>query len=254
MRDNGLLVAVLIAAVLVPSAASAMSIGVLPADQIGYSGGVFDTGDYATLRATLTGRGDTWSEVATLTPASLAGLDAFYTSLVKIGDTLTASEQTALYDWVNAGGILLLAGDIAAWQPTYNSWLSPFGLAESGGTDGTTIASATVVAPAHPLVNGPNGVVPTFSMTTFAYFAPDSYTTVATYLGNPVLIDKAVGSGFVTAVGDHNMFTDSWIGTNEETLFLNALDRYVIPEPGTALLLALGIAVVGARVWRRRRA
>lgn len=235
------------------TSANALVIGSFDQPRINYFGGEFETGNYTSIRSELAARGDTISTITNLTSTSLSGVDVFYTSLLNTSTgILSASEQTSLVDWVSGGGTLFAAGDISSWFPAYNSFLNPFGLG-IGPSASVTNGTATVVDFANPITNGPNGLVNTFDYATAGLYAPGPYNTLATVGSDAILIQMDFGLGQIVAIGDHNLFTDTYIGTNESNLFFNVLDSAStsVPEPSTILLFSLGL--LGLTVTKRKK-
>lgn len=241
------------------SKADALTIGSFDSSRINYSGGVFETGLYSTIREQLLIRGDTIQTINTLTSGSLSGVDVFYTSLLQSftdSGNLSSLEQTALVNWVFNGGTLFSAGDTLGFQNPYNTFLNPFGITISG-TSNPSVGTHTVVDFTSPITNGPNGTVNTFDVNTSGIFDTGSYNILATDLvGATTLLQLSFGLGQIIAIGDHNLFTDANIGINERTLFLNILDSTpvvsAVPVPAAAWLF--GSAVLGFFGMRRKSA
>ncbi len=91
--------------------------------------------------------------VDAVTPGSLDGVDVFFTGWVETS-TYTADERAALLDFVLGGGAV-----IATTDGTDHNIADLFGLTL---TD-SNYTSATPVAPASPLINGPFGTVTTIT-------------------------------------------------------------------------------------------
>jgi hypothetical protein len=238
------------------ASASPVTIGSFGPARINCGGCDLEFGSsYTGLRTTLSGRGDSIVSIATLSAASLAGVDVFYTSLLSISTgSLSAAEQAALVAWVAAGGTLFSAGDVSIWRPAYNTFLSPFGITEVADAVG---GPAIVVAGPNPITNGPNGSFASFNFNTGSTFA-GTFTTLATNGGLPFLVQQNFGLGQIVAVGDFNLFQDSLRGPNELALFLNTLDSAgaaaPVPEPASLVLLATGAAALRYRRRLGRRA
>jgi hypothetical protein len=235
--------------------------------------GLFTSDAITSLNANFPGT--TFVAAPTLTPAFLAGVDVLFigsadTDAIGIAP-LSVAEQTALFDFVQAGGRGFLVVDgfspfIAAAQ----SMVAPFGMTIVD--DGLTgVLGVTPTTPAHPVIDGPYGdttAIPMFGAGVFTNLGPYA-TTLATLnaTGQPVLAAieaQALGpnSGRVVMITDSHPFVDAALGGGfalNETLFLNTFEYLRVPEPGGQTLAALGAggiglaAIFGARRRRRRR-
>jgi len=98
-----------------------------------------------------------------ITSANLSGVDIFWAALLDDSKTLSNSEQQALYDYVVAGGALVVIADVG---PNFsigpNSMAAPFSLA----WDNTSWLdySPVITDPAHAIISGPFGVVNTIGI------------------------------------------------------------------------------------------
>lgn len=236
--------------------AHAISIGSFGRSAVNYTDAALENGgEYDQLRAEFLRRGDTVSSLDRFSAASLANIDVFYTSLPDSLQRQSTEELEALLAWVQAGGTFISAGEYAIGFDRYNNLLAPFGV--SVVTDLPYWATASVNGSASPIVNGPNGTVSSFNFYAAGGFAGDDLDVLAVEAGAPILIHKTVGRGQLIAIGDQNLFTDSYIGANEKILFLNMLDSASttpVPEPDASSLLAMGLAAMGLVGWQRRRA
>ena len=225
------------------------------------SGG--DTALAADIQAAIPGT--TFSFSDTLTPAFLGAVNA-----VILGDAttntsaiapLTASEQTALLNFVLGGGTAVIFTDnstFSANAPTVNaSMLSPFGVTASGTLGGTHKAPIANL-------NGPL-TTPFGPVTQFATNFPGFYTStgqgqvLAQFAPGEAAIDYfapgvlGVGSGKVVLFSDSNAMIagDSLTATNLN-LVLNALSP--VPEPSQTTLFIEGLlAMLGASSRMKRR-
>jgi hypothetical protein len=214
-----LLTAILFLALASGSAAAQQCVwGSFDASRINYPGGPLTGTEHSTLRGIITGAGGTiGAATPTLTAAYLAGVDVFYTSLLSTSTgVLSAAEQTALQAWVNAGGTLIVTGDIFP-IPAYDSFTGVYGVTWtplSGVGIGTTVG-------AHPIIAG---------VTNFSYNTQSTFTlgAGALVLGNDAggqrfMAVFELGTGFphgggrLLVFGDHNMFTNSMIAQSQNT-------------------------------------
>lgn len=173
---------------------------------------------------------------------------------------LTTSEQTALLNFVKAGGFAIIATDagyIPSFDVTNASFLNPFGLVVTGTDQG----SATVINPTgNPISNGPFGLV-----TSLTGIAAGPYSTVPV-IYNP-LIQLSAGaagggyfapgalsanSGAVLFLSDANFINSSFSVPGNYKLISNFVTYAMVPEPSTLSLLFIGLGVIGGIAWRRR--
>ncbi len=217
-------------------------------------------GSYTTtVRTALTSifPGTTITGSSTLTPAYLSTLDllvitAAYTDSQPV-TPLSAAEQTALVNFVQAGGRALLLGERNDLGPLFNaSMMNPFGLNISGATFADP--NATIVQTA-PFTAGPFGTVSTITTTNPGWFDNvGSAITVATLDSNsaPVLAyfpENALGAGSGRVV----FSADSDIYQENLTLILNTFSYLTVPEPSTLMLGLFGSLAVAWTAARRRR-
>ncbi|MEZ6234233.1 MAG: DUF4350 domain-containing protein [Phycisphaerales bacterium] len=201
------------------ASAQAQVWGCFDSTRVNYAGGVLNGGSsHTTLSGLVTGSGATLAApTPTLTPAYLAGIDVFYTSLLTNNNTpLSGAEQTALQNWLAAGGTLIVTADIFN-LPGYESFTSFAGV--TGYAAANTTSPATVAA-AHPITSG---------ISTAAYVTDATFTVPGTALrilnngsGGPFacVLDGSTGyagPGRIAVFGDHNMFADSLIGQADNT-------------------------------------
>ncbi|MCA9288404.1 MAG: hypothetical protein KDA05_07460, partial [Phycisphaerales bacterium] len=232
--------AVLLLASLLPalwgSAAWAQVWGCFDSTRVNYAGGVLNGGSSHTMLAGIvTGSGATLATpTPTLTPAYLSGIDVFYTSLLTNNNTpLSAAEQTALQNWLAAGGTLIVTADVFN-LPGYESFTSFAGV--SGYATANTTSPATVAA-AHPITAG---------ISTAAYTTDATFTVPATALrimsngsGGPFAcaLDGSTGyagPGRIAVFGDHNMFSNNFIAQADNTALATNLVQWA-NNPGTTV-------------------
>ncbi len=208
----------------------------------------------------------------TLTPAFLSGIDVLAIASDKTpygGITpLSASEQSALVDYVlNGGSALLIAEGIPNFAAAAQSMISPFGLTMADdGLSGYT--AALPVDPNHPIFSGPFGVqnyVEFLAGVVFPDLGP--YATALANLPQTgqtavAIIERhAMGphSGAVVIVGDANFLENSeYFGglfPVHEHFYLNTLAYLAaVPEPSTWALALVGLAaLIGMRRAAGRR-
>ncbi|MBX3388441.1 MAG: hypothetical protein KF691_03180 [Phycisphaeraceae bacterium] len=208
-------------------------------------GGAFSIsqgGALTTLRGVILGAypSATIGGVSALSPSGLAGADVVFLASTTAGTSaiapLSASEQTALYDFVLAGGGAVIFSDNdsfagGASQPANHSLLAPFGLT-CAGTGLPWQRTATVLDPhSSPVTDGPFGLSQTFSIGWPGWFnGLGGATSLATLNDNGqsalALIPRGAigpGSGGVVLFSDCTMIGDGYFPAANQTLVLNAI-------------------------------
>jgi hypothetical protein len=173
----------------------------------------------------------TWDELGSLTDLATSNAEGVLLAPA-YGDTtgvapLSSAEQTALRDFVEAGGFaVLLTENDTSFDATSDSFLAPFGVSATGTLQGdaTGIASG-----GHPIASG---------WTTVPLSWPGSCSTpdagaaivATTSLGPYVMVFEsgalASGSGTVVIITDASPYFAGWTGANSTeslTILTNAL-------------------------------
>jgi len=211
----------------------------------------------------------TFSSTSTLTSAYLSTVNTMI-----IGDgfdvshtiaALSASEQSALFQFVSGGGNLVVFTensnyDLANGAATRASLIGPFGLATTGWIVNDT---ANIVAPpTHPIALGPGGPLTHFDLHNTGWLTslgPYAHTiAIETATLMPVM--AAIERGAISPTSGRAVFlTDSSVfdpGFANGPILAANLVGYLVPEPGLvpqAVLAVLGFATfVG--VYRRKAA
>lgn len=225
---------------------------------------------YQTFRSTLINRGHTvLPGLATLTASDLTGVNVFFWGTSD--HVLDGTEQGVLFDFIDAGGLLILETDStsASDQPSANSAYAALGIGaidpvfdgDNTANQGTffNVESSTTVSLFADLrgetwggTNSPSVPVP----------GPGGGVVLGTVGSSRKWVEYAVGSGGggVLGVADpygFDIFTNSASGPyyNQNNLpaYLNFIENAApVPEPGTGLLISLGL--VGFAASRRRNA
>lgn len=193
-----------------------------------------------------------------LTDAYLATARTFVlggqTSTSSVVSALSAAEQTALFNFVSAGGNLLIAtdnGDLdgAAGDTSRASIYAPFGMSTDGFANGTSVA----VDLAHLIVQGPFGTLTSFPLSNSGWYTdlgPYAHTVFdESEFGNPMLATIeattiSATSGRVVAVADADVFASSTLSGNVVAYLIP------VPEPSTG---AYGCILLALASWAARR-
>lgn len=231
----------------------------------GGNGSVTDSPTYATLRSDIATQFPDYSvlETSTLSPASLAGVDVAWLGVARVNGlavTLSAGEQTALMDFVVAGGTAVLFCDndtFAPAAPAGNaSFVGQFGISIAGTMMGDT--THTVVNASNFIMNGVYGSVGATLTTSYpGYFTtvPSNAQVLARIASNNEASVLWIPAGALAPTsGDVIFFSDSGfrgtggaISSNFDRLYRNILAQ--VPSPSGLLVFGAGALAMG----RRRR-
>jgi hypothetical protein len=246
---------------------SAVVVGVFDASRAGEAN--LATGSFATqVRASTLSHfsGTTFATTPTLTSAFLSGVNVAIIASPKTSGGITplsASEQTALLNFVKGGGTALLLADTYSSVSSSQSIVAPFGMTVvDDGLEG--LQMGTIQNPSHPIFNGPFGV-----QSQIGVLGAGVFTNLGPYaaslakmnsLNLPIVaaIERNAinaGSGRVLIYSDASLFADpitDGFFSEAETLYLNSF-AYLIPEPSSYVMAAVGIFAVGAIGFKRRR-
>jgi len=184
------------------------------ADSRGGSGWTMDGFYLAALRSKLEntsnfGPGGTVTNVvnitdvtATIDQATLSAFNMFFIGYFPDG-TFSVSELDAMFNWVNAGGTMLITAD----NNGYDAVAERFGFPVNQFGP----SPHTVVVPSHPAFNGPFGTLTSFSgggsMGAFSSLNGGTLLATSTSAGTNTMIEKTVGAGKVIVTGDVDMFS-----------------------------------------------
>lgn len=223
---------VVVFAALLPSATEAQCVwGSFDSTRINYSAGTLTGTGHSTLRGIITTNGGSvGAATGTLTAAYLAGVRVFYTSLLKTtGGALSATEHTALQNWVNGGGILIMTADyinIAACN-SVTRWL---GVAYSS-TRWTGLGTPTAIV--HPVTIG---VTNFYSAAGVTFNVPAAAKLLGVDSSNRPFIavfdSTSTQKGCVLILGDHNMFTNSYITRNDNRILAGNFAKWACGKGG----------------------
>ena len=219
--------------------------------------------------------GSTLTASSTLTSSYLSTIQILIVSSGTSDNTattpLSSSEQTALLNFIKAGGgaIILVDNDTFAGTPTSsnanNSFLSPFGLHITGTLNG--VQAVNVTNSSHPVTNGPFGPVTGYTTNFPGWFDILGPTAIglANLASNNQVVLAAInpgtlmaGSGGVVFLGDANAVTDQFSNPSDVRLINNAIafvgpSLSAVPEPSSLVLGSLALVSVAVFAGVRHR-
>ncbi len=248
-RRRFALALLLIPPTLVPAAASAATWGSFTAGRIAYATGPLEGTVHAELRATITDHGDTLaSATPELTNEYLAGIDVFYTAMLRDGTgpsagalgTLSLDEQAALRDWVAAGGTLIITPDSNGFDGpfplVYDSWLLDYGVTEFAFVFGPSVGMPAVV---HPITEG-LGAFALDGTVTFTHGA-EGQPLAVTSDSETLMVAFEPGSGFaeggrMLVLADHNALTDGGLANAGNQLLAQNIVAWAAGECGNTIV------------------
>jgi hypothetical protein len=193
--------------------------GCFDATRINYAGGVLNGGaNHTGMAGIITASNATLAApTGVLSAAYLSGVDVFYTSLLtNNGIPLSPQEQADLQAWFGGGGTLIVTADIFN-LPGYDSFTSFLGVT---GYSPFPVSGTAVTVAAHPITAG----VATAGFTSNAAFTyPPTALRIMDDGGGRVfciVMDPSTGfagPGRLVVLGDHNMFTNGFLGGADNT-------------------------------------
>jgi len=258
-------------AVLSTRPAAALVIGTFDASRAG--AGNIAAGDFThSVVSTINTQfpGSSFVTFPTITSPALTGVDILMIAADKSAadpiTELSASEQSAMLDFVKAGGRALILAD--AWGnhvPASQSMVGPFGLTVVD--DGLTgVQLAQITNPTHPVINGPFGStsqIGLYGAGNFTSLGP-SAVGLANELATGLPVAAAIEahalsstSGRVVLYTDTQMYIDSAMQgffPTHMVLFQNTMAYLApVPEPGSLAMMAAALAGLAIVAHRRRR-
>jgi hypothetical protein len=214
---------------------------------------------------------DTAATVGSLNAALLSGVDVFFIGY--LDDTnvnaFTAAELNAMQVWVNGGGTMIVTCD----DSDHDTVCAFFGHPATAGSPGINPTVPTAAGAAHPIFNGPFGVVNAINEagTQGAFTSTSGATILATDStpGTPLpdVLIQQFGAGRVIFLADVDMIANAASAgaglNNSNDRFLGNLFAFVagvggaiapVPTVAPAGLALLSLLLVGAVaiLWRRR--
>lgn len=215
----------------------------------------------APIRSALSGLfpGTTFTGSSTLTAGYLGGVDLLVVTSAFSDSTpitpLSAGEQSALMNFVLAGGNALILGERSDFSPLVNPTLvTPFG----PNINGTTMLNpnATVTNPTSiPFTAGPFGVVTSLSTANPGWFdSLGGAIPVATISPGLNVLAYFPENALAPGSGRVVISADSDIYFNNTILIFNTFNYLIqpIPEPSTFALSGTALVVFGWMVRRRK--
>ncbi|MCP4591285.1 MAG: ThuA domain-containing protein [bacterium] len=174
-------------------------------------------------RAALEADGVDFTASEGFTSGVIAGYDVVLLGLFDPAETLTNAERNAIEAYVHSGGGLVYLGDNSKFAAPNQSVAGIFGV--TFGDDAGTGPATTIPDPAHPIIDGPAGVVTEYDISgnqagfvggivdlgphARAVLSTDQRTVVAVI--EPTVLGP--NSGPVVFVAEVNGFADAGLGT-----------------------------------------
>lgn len=178
--------------------------------------------------------GDVEGATYSLTSSYLNGVDVFFTSAIADGQGLSASEQTALQNWLDAGGTLVVTADIVGIDE-YDSFTA------FAGVTGYTTIDHIATGPAVTDVNLTYLVddVYFYRNVTFSYPA-NGLLLANDDTGDPFIVVLSpatgyTGGGRILVIGDHTGLTDSRIGNADNYRLARNIADWACDDGPTAV-------------------
>ncbi|MEP0767440.1 MAG: hypothetical protein HRF45_13000 [Fimbriimonadia bacterium] len=201
-------------------ATPAVNVGIFDNSRLlGPSWNIETAGQLSQFRTEWQNRGAVWQQTSSLTSTFLNGVSVFVTSKIST-QNLGSAEKTALVNWVQAGGTLVVTAECNCYnnQTAYNSMLALFGFVLSG-----TIAEAYgSVVGSHPITQGVTS--PYIGQNGHLALPDGAQRLIVDQLGNDCAAvlegSPIVGLGRVFVIGDCDMFIDFFLTLEEQNLKL----------------------------------
>ncbi|MFG0330279.1 MAG: DUF4350 domain-containing protein [Phycisphaerales bacterium] len=224
-----------------PAVASAGGVvwGSFDSSRINYSAGALNGDAHIQLRGIITANGDSVAAgTSTITDSYLSGVDVFYTSLLNTTTGyLSAAEKTSLDNWVAGGGTLIVTAEYLN-PDTYEDYTAAYGVGNYFGlanrANGTPVGS-------HPIMDGISSFfIP--AECTFTY-GPDAELIGINAFGDDFMVvlepsTGYTGGGRVLVMGDHNMFTDTYIFDEDNFPLAQNMVEWAADSGGFSLSLS----------------
>jgi hypothetical protein len=212
---------------------------------------------FSSFRSTIESLGHTLIPLSTFDSADLAGLDALIlrqNASFVVNPHLSDSEMQSIVSFTRSGGGLLAIAEAGNFtNGTVNEWntlVEPFGIRFSTdlnvGGDGLSIQGFAD----HPVTRGVMSVTLDFYRPLDLVGSPAVDLTlvdgVADFLA---VVDGTAGAGNLAFIGDTSLWADPGddsgiqVADNHQ-LLRNLIQFVVVPEPHTAFLVAVGLALL----------
>ncbi len=211
------------------------------------------------------------SYVSAITGGSLVSggvrqADVFFGNMIDPNDPvvpLSADEATELASFINAGGVVYIAGDHNGQGKTWDPLFTALGISDHFNNDDFTSGSISLPLVTTPITNGPFGTVGYMGWTPFSSIATSTLIPVIKAGGTPpdntFVAEGAFGAGRLSASGDviaHDYNTSSTanmrymlnmfaLGCQAPKLQVYQTIVPDVPTPGQTVTITLHMANLG---------
>lgn len=202
--------------------------------------------EFTTIHDLMTANGHIVTSNEAINPANLAAAQVFVIGEASV--TPSAQELSDLFNWVSAGGRLIVLGDSAGSGQTGNNAI--FAGVGSSMVEGGDASLSAFVGGNFATEGPPYNIVGQL-----LDISPGTAITGGFMLAGTYVQFQQIGAGYVYGFADrsdHNVFNPSDFNPNGQ-IFLNIVEGQQggVPEPGTLLMIGTGLAGIAGMLRRK---